>query len=398
MTTEAQINANRSNAQKSTGPRTAEGKAKVAQNAVRHGLRAQGVVSQGEDPGEFALFREEMLAELAPAGTMESLLAERIVGLSWRLLRAERLQTAAVGTLAEEKKKWVWSEEDKQYVILQATKPGRIIPGSEAEALAADQKLVKDFAEGGILDRLLVYEGRIEHHLYRTMAQLEKRQRLGREGGVSSSPCGVSGESGRTWNPAGAERSDGNSGLSVPADVTPPAGTSTNVPEAEGQSCGTKPIHVALAVETPHPATVPSFKESDLRPEAQGLARQTKPISAVPRGTGSLPVSEDHGQDAYATEPPASVTPGRAEVQGQTRQTKPICTAPCDTGIPSAPLSGQALPVSEDHGQDAHATEPLGGVTPGGVEVQGQTRQTKPICVGMNDRPVGYRPIFRRRG
>ena len=55
MTTEAQVLANRSNAQKSTGPRTPEGKAAVAQNAVQHGLLAQEVVIKGEDPQEFAL-------------------------------------------------------------------------------------------------------------------------------------------------------------------------------------------------------------------------------------------------------------------------------------------------------------------------------------------------------
>jgi hypothetical protein len=44
MATAAQIHANRANAQKSTGPRTAEGKAKVAQNAVQHGLLAQRTI------------------------------------------------------------------------------------------------------------------------------------------------------------------------------------------------------------------------------------------------------------------------------------------------------------------------------------------------------------------
>jgi len=44
MTTESQINANRQNAQQSTGPRTDEGKAKVAQNATKHGLFSQKTV------------------------------------------------------------------------------------------------------------------------------------------------------------------------------------------------------------------------------------------------------------------------------------------------------------------------------------------------------------------
>ena len=52
MTTEAQVATNRLNAQKSTGPRTAEGKATVAQNAVTHGLRAQAVVFPGEESDE----------------------------------------------------------------------------------------------------------------------------------------------------------------------------------------------------------------------------------------------------------------------------------------------------------------------------------------------------------
>ncbi|MBN2128115.1 MAG: hypothetical protein JW741_01410, partial [Sedimentisphaerales bacterium] len=90
MVTEAQMAANRLNAQKSTGPRTAEGKAKVAQNAVKHGLLARDAVIRGEDPDEFALFRDEMLDELAPVGALESMLAGRIVGLAWRLRRAER--------------------------------------------------------------------------------------------------------------------------------------------------------------------------------------------------------------------------------------------------------------------------------------------------------------------
>ena len=53
MTTEAQTEANRANAQKSTGPRTPEGKAKVAQNALKHGLLAKQAVVVGEDTRRF---------------------------------------------------------------------------------------------------------------------------------------------------------------------------------------------------------------------------------------------------------------------------------------------------------------------------------------------------------
>jgi hypothetical protein len=93
MATEAQINANRSNAQKSTGPRTKVGKAVVAQNAIKHGLFAHQDVIAEEDPQQYEEHRRRFLAELSPAGEKQGLLAGRIVSLAWRLKRAERLQT-----------------------------------------------------------------------------------------------------------------------------------------------------------------------------------------------------------------------------------------------------------------------------------------------------------------
>ena len=52
MATEAQILANRRNAQKSTGPRTREGKAAVSQNAIKHGLLARQAVISSESQAE----------------------------------------------------------------------------------------------------------------------------------------------------------------------------------------------------------------------------------------------------------------------------------------------------------------------------------------------------------
>jgi hypothetical protein len=90
MATEAQVEANRANAQKSTGPRTPEGKAAIARNAVKHGLRARAAVLQGEDWEEYTCFREGMLEELDPDGLQARELAARIVDLTWRLRRSLR--------------------------------------------------------------------------------------------------------------------------------------------------------------------------------------------------------------------------------------------------------------------------------------------------------------------
>ena len=92
MASKKQIKANRQNAQKSTGPKTDEGKAAVSQNAVKHGLFAESVI-KGENEADYEAFRDNMLAELAPIGALELMLAERVVSLAWRLKRAERMQS-----------------------------------------------------------------------------------------------------------------------------------------------------------------------------------------------------------------------------------------------------------------------------------------------------------------
>ena len=53
MSTKAQINANQQNAQKSTVPRTAHGKAVVSQNAVKHGLFAAEAVINGKNQADY---------------------------------------------------------------------------------------------------------------------------------------------------------------------------------------------------------------------------------------------------------------------------------------------------------------------------------------------------------
>ena len=171
MATEAQVSANRSNAAKSTGPRTTQGKAIVAQNAIKHGLLARQNVIMGEDQQEFDLHRGQFLDELEPAGTMETFLAERIVSLTWRLRRAERVQNEVFDSLLAQELK------ESMRAFLDELSPKdeerlRRDPGTDP-SFAVGRMVAKDFFHERVLDRLLMHERRIEGSLHRTMANLE---------------------------------------------------------------------------------------------------------------------------------------------------------------------------------------------------------------------------------
>ncbi len=228
MASVAQVLANRSNAQKSTGPRTAEGKALVAQNAVKHGLLAQRVVVKGEDPEEFALYREGMLEDLEPAGSVEALLAERVVNLAWRLRRAERLEGAVFDVL------------EAQRVAKARDQPGANDVADDEEAVRA-RMVVQDFGKHKLLVQLLGYERRIENSLYRTMNELRK-QRLLRE--VESSEYRL--QAGQESVPSAVPTppSPPVSGVPVGASEETPYGVTTNGAPDEDQLCETKPIEV----------------------------------------------------------------------------------------------------------------------------------------------------------
>src|SRR5918996_876265 len=75
------------------GPRTAAGKARSAQNALKHGMRAQKyVVLPEEDAHEFAALEAALIEELAPVGALQTVLARRAAVAAWRLARADRIE------------------------------------------------------------------------------------------------------------------------------------------------------------------------------------------------------------------------------------------------------------------------------------------------------------------
>ncbi len=173
MTTEAQIIANRHNAQKSTGPRTIEGKSAVSQNAVQHGFSAHQDVISSENPADFELYRNQLLAELAPASPMESMLAERIVGLSWRLKRAIRIQNQAIDAMNANNNSNPLAKLTKSLFFKGLNQPQEDTSGSDA-GLSLGRLVIKDFSYARVLERLLMYERRMEHSLYKTLLELQR--------------------------------------------------------------------------------------------------------------------------------------------------------------------------------------------------------------------------------
>lgn len=87
MTSTSQIHANQINAQASSGPRSPESKARVAQNSVTHGLFAAHDIVRPEEQPEYDELRAALEAELLPETTMERTHAKEILHATWRLRR-----------------------------------------------------------------------------------------------------------------------------------------------------------------------------------------------------------------------------------------------------------------------------------------------------------------------
>jgi hypothetical protein len=285
MATKAQVQANRANAQKSTGPRTDEGKAAVAQNAVKHGLSGRRDVIQGEDQGEFDRHREGLLNELRPQGAVESLLAERAVSLSWRLKRVERMHNEVIDVLLAHE------------ATPLARQARSMVPGKAAadDGLDLGRAMIRDFANGRVLDRLMMYERRTEHSLLKTLTDLHLRRLRIREyisrhmDEIGNEPAG----SGSAWG----ECSDASEevGRGRPTYEEPPCGAATN-------TAGGADADGMFATRMSRDSSSPSFQYSTDAQEEAGVAEPSCKTKPIPSGTngGQVSFSERVKEDLTA--------------------------------------------------------------------------------------------------
>lgn len=101
-TSPEQIEANRANARRSTGPSTEEGKARAAQNARVHGLCSRQIHVAGEEEAViFDSLRDALTVELMPEGELELIHFEAIVHAQWNLRRCRMNEANLLGSHAD---------------------------------------------------------------------------------------------------------------------------------------------------------------------------------------------------------------------------------------------------------------------------------------------------------
>ena len=93
MTSLRQIESNRRNALRSTGPRTETGKHHSSKNAVRHGLTAETVIEPLEDPEDYKAFEQAVTGDYEAETAVERELVLRLASLLWRLRRSTLIET-----------------------------------------------------------------------------------------------------------------------------------------------------------------------------------------------------------------------------------------------------------------------------------------------------------------
>ncbi|MBV8549907.1 MAG: hypothetical protein JOY54_01310 [Acidobacteriaceae bacterium] len=106
MPSEAQIAANRANAQLSTGPKTEAGKEAISFNNLRHGLAGEFHILSWENEEEFATLQLGLRAEYKPHTVTEQILVDRMAQYEWLRRRALHLQNVclnAEGNIDQEK-------------------------------------------------------------------------------------------------------------------------------------------------------------------------------------------------------------------------------------------------------------------------------------------------------
>jgi len=231
MSTARQTEANRANAAKSTGPRTARGKQNIQVNALRHGLTGRTVLLPADDLDLYRAHVKSLTASLRPEGPEETQLAALIADNYWRLRRIHTIEDG------------IFARRFAETGAPLATHPLADAALHQAEAYLEHSRE---------LERLTLYEQRIQRSIKVSAARLEALQKAR---AAACSPTGFE-FSDAEKQPAPAEKA----AAAAPRD----AGSLFRMPESTGRpaAAGTPPWPLQTAR-----TTAPSTRTCALPPE-----------------------------------------------------------------------------------------------------------------------------------
>lgn len=176
MTTKKQVAANRLNATKSTGPKTAAGKLKSSRNATTHGLTATALVLEGEDGAAFEALSRNIAKRYRVKGELESAFARQVAVNFWRCQRVAVFEASLLDVLASD------DVADAEIGELQAQFPSEGTAADIAEyitKITRGKMVLRAISGENVLKRLSRYEMHLSNRLRESIERLDQVQKLG---------------------------------------------------------------------------------------------------------------------------------------------------------------------------------------------------------------------------
>ena len=167
MRTEKQINANRQNAKKSSGPRTPKGKTRTAQNALKHGLLAQDSVIPSEEAADFDNHLTAIEDSYLPRNRVEKEIVRQIADVMWRMQRLSRIESSAIAASIERTR-------DVQKRLY----PDRMKEGHEGEVQLLGTSMLN---ASKFLNNLARYDGHLSRRFFRSVELMMRIRRQDEE-------------------------------------------------------------------------------------------------------------------------------------------------------------------------------------------------------------------------
>jgi hypothetical protein len=181
-TSAARVEANRRNAQRSTGPRTDEGKRRASMNALKHGVCSSSPLLPNECPSTFATFQEEVREDLRPRTAVEMVLVEQITGTLWRLRRVGDVERAVMRIERERLEKRHGAKHATRTKMKLPPRLAELEAGSDDASDGEDELwpceviarcFTSEDAQSSPLMLLQRYERSLQNTLMRLMARLD---------------------------------------------------------------------------------------------------------------------------------------------------------------------------------------------------------------------------------